>query len=181
MKLFIGNVTPQRHVFVYRMLAEVSQKLVERPIAPGRQIEIGNDLARDEIDHILKQHMSYGLMAASDINQAKGYHGLCYSIDKPIPADKLTYLRERNIGALDDQGRELRRAAAIVGNEFLETALRENDRPEQVEQFDLYIQEDRAIDSDLPQVSEKIVVSRAPGQTPTPFNRNARRSLKRVA
>jgi hypothetical protein len=167
MRLFIGNVTPQNHVLMYRM--PESDKIVQRPIQAGTQIEIGGELGPEVVDSIVAQHAPYGMIPVSEMTRVKRFHGLCYSIDKPIPRDKLTYLRDHNMGELEAQGRELRRTAAIAGNEFMETMLRENDRPERIEEFDLFVQEDRDADSPLPQISEKIVVSRDPERTPSSF------------
>jgi hypothetical protein len=159
MKLFIGNPTTQNHVFLYR-LAE-NAKIVERPIPAGKQIDIECD-TRDEIDSIIKQHARYGLIDANEVTRIRKFHGLCYALDKPIPADKLNYFREHNTGELIEQGRELRQIAAIAGNDLMETALLENDRHERVDRFDLYIQEDRQGDSPFPQLSDQITVTKNP-------------------
>lgn len=173
MRLFIGNVTLQNHVFQYRV--PESEKVIQRPIPPGQQIDLGNDLSPEAVDSIISQHVKYGLIPVNEMTRVRRFHGTCYSIDHPIPRDKLTYLRDHNAGELEAQGRELRRVAAIAGNDFMETMLRENDRPERVEEFDLFVQEDRDGDSALPQISEKIVVSRNSERAPPSAGRQGRR------
>jgi hypothetical protein len=176
--LYVGNVTTQNHIFLYRLSEDT--KIVERPIPAGKQIKIECD-SRDLMDGIIKQHAKYGLMDSNEVTRVKRFHGLCYSIGKPIPADKLNYFREHNNGELADQGRELRRLAAIAGSELMETALLENDRPERVDRFDLFIQEDRQDDSPFPQLSDRIVVTKNPDQmgpepvAPAALSRRARR------
>lgn len=169
MRLFVGNVTAQTHEFLYRLIEQT--KILRQVIAPGRQIQIAGDLDRADLDYIVGQHAKYGMIPADEISYTKRFHGLCYSIDKPITTALLNYLREHNQGELVEQGRELRRVAAIVSNDLLETALRENGRPEQITQFEMTIQEDREIDSDLPQLSEGLRVIRNPNPPVAPKRR----------
>lgn len=172
MKLFVGNVTAQNHEFMYRLIAG-AQKIHRQMIMAGRQIQVAGDLQPEEVNSIVDQHAKYGMLQASEIPRAKRFHGLCYSIDKPISSELLNYLRDHNHGEKDEEGRELRKLAAITSNDILETTLRENDRPEQVRQFEVTIQEDREIESDLPQLAEGLRVIRNPNP-PAP-SRKARR------
>ena len=166
MKLYVANVTAQTHEFLYRLIEQT--KILRQVIPSGRQIQIAGDMNKDEIDYIVGQHAKYGMIPADEISHTKKFHGLCYSVDKPITAPLLNYLREHNQGELVEQGRELRRIAAIVSNDLLETALRENDRPEQITQFEMTIQEDRDIASDLPQLAEGLRVIRNPNPPAKP-------------
>lgn len=163
MELYIGNATRQIVRFQWRTLE--TQQLREQPIQPGTQVKLAGNYTTPEIDYIVRQHARYGLIAASDIDRTKQFHGLCYSIDKPITQAKLVYLFNANVSDLVKQGQATRRANAIAQAKMIEDALTQNGRSEQMLGLDLSVQqENEDPNNDIAPVSEgTYVVPRGQG------------------
>lgn len=162
MKLYIGNATKQTHEFIYRVPGNPGVRVQLVPI--GGQVQITGDLTTPEVDSIIAQHRKYGL---TDINEIRrGFHGLCYSIDKPIPAAKLFDAIETGVEVLVERGRAIRKDLAVANNEILEQALREEGRPEHLKNFEMSVVEEERKDgttSDSP-IAEGVRVTSAEGQ-----------------
>jgi len=173
--LYIGNATRQIHQFLYRV--PESEKLRSQNIQPGTQIRIPGEVDKASIDYIVDQHSRFGMIPAAEIPKTKEFNGLCYSVDKPILADKIVYLMDHNVGKLEEMGREIREQTALAGNAVLETTLRENDRPEQIREFQMTIQEDRTTPNpEVAQMSEGFKVSRnGSDNDPSQGRQNGRR------
>lgn len=132
MKLYIANCTKQIHHFIYRV-PELSGPRAQ-PIREGGQIQIsGDNLLPETIDYIINQHARYGMIAVDEIDRAKPFIGLCYSIDKPIPATKIQRLMLHNQDILEVRAEENFKTTALANNELLEnrieTTAREARRP----------------------------------------------------
>lgn len=168
MKLYIGNATRQVHAFAYWVIGGKSARTQHVPM--GGQVQITGDLSAAEIDFIVKQHVPYGLVEVSEIDRTKVFTGICYSVDKPIPANRLQRLMLHNQTMLIRQGEEIRKAAAIVSTQQLEADLREQRIPEQLRAFEASIEEvDPPQQADYTPLSEGVRVEPdAPGQAPTP-------------
>lgn len=118
MKLFIGNATSQNFNFHYRLPERTS--VTQQFIAMGEQVQIIGDLSQMDIDAIIKQGNTYGMLSVEEIDRnSTKYHGLCYSIGKEISSSKIEKLFVANTGVLVEMGRELRKNAAIVENSRL--------------------------------------------------------------
>ena len=113
MKLFVANMSNKRHDFIFRVPG--SPRVHHQMIMSGAQVQIHKDDTKDVLDSIVEQHARYGLKPASEVLQRKGYTGLCYSFDKPVPVDTFMVAQEKNDDALIEQGTERRQheAAAI--------------------------------------------------------------------
>lgn len=83
MKLYVANTTKQRHIFTFRQLE--TGLLRQIPINHGSQMMV-LDGSTDELNAVIQHHQVYGLVEASKIDQAGEFVGICYSIDKPVPA-----------------------------------------------------------------------------------------------
>jgi hypothetical protein len=129
-QLFVANVTKQIVQFAYRLPER--QGVIIQPIPIGGQIKISPTGGRDElsspdIDAILDQHRKYGLISATEIDSSKTpFHGMCYSLDKPIPVEKLHRAMTRNEEALEDLGKAIRKEAAVAVNRQIEGTIGEN-------------------------------------------------------
>ena len=176
--LYIGNATKQMLDFKYRIGREAP--VWTQMIPAGTQIRIPGDLTPAQVDHVVKSQAKYGIVAADSIDQARGFHGLCYSIGKAITTVRLTMLMEKNHDALLARGREIREQSAVAQNNMLEATLREQGRPEHITQMDLTIQQENHEAGDpVPQLSEGFRIVRSDGsQTPAP---RARRRMRKAA
>jgi hypothetical protein len=118
--LFIANTSKQHHHFYYRLPEDPVARFEE--IRVGTQARIGGDLTHEAIQRIIKQHENYGLRAESELKNAKGYVGLCYSIDKPVKLDSLYSTFENNDVALNDRAEDRREdSAAAIASAITDT------------------------------------------------------------
>ena len=172
-KLFIGNATRQVIDFHYRVAQGAPIRV--QPIPPGTQIQISGDLTPAQVDFIVRSQAKYGVVAADAIDQARVFHGTCYSIGKPITGMRLIWLMDHNLGQLVKLGREIREMTAVAQNNAMETALIENGRSERLTQFDLTIQQENQDGNNaVPQLSEGFRVIRN-DNPPPPRKTGARR------
>lgn len=164
MDLYVANCTRQVHHFQYRM--PESNKLLEQHIPIGGQIRVASgDLNSPAIDGIIAQHAPYGLVRVDDIIRGKSFHGLCYSIGKPIRADRIRGLMDQNNGVLVERGKELRKEAAVAANDILERSLADSGLPEQLRKTEVEVIEEnpeKRPDDGIAPVAEGIRVEREP-------------------
>jgi len=125
-QLYVGNVSKQIHQFAYRALERPG--IVTQTIPIGGQILIAptgtnTDLSMPEIDYIVDQHKMYGMVSIDEIDGKSPFSGLCYSIGKPLSAEKLRRAMIKKEEALDEFGRKIRQEAAIAVNGQFEDSL----------------------------------------------------------
>lgn len=178
-QLFVANVTKQIVQFAYRLPER--QGVVVQPIPIGGQVRISplggrEDLSTPEIDAILDQYRKYGLISVSEIESSKTpFHGMCYSLDKPISVEKLHRAMKRNEDALEDLGKQLRKEAALAVNNQIEGTIGENLR-----QLEMSITEEEprgGYPEDHDPVGEGVRVIREEGGNTLPFiGRRGRKS-----
>lgn len=126
MKLYIGNATSQNFDFHYRL--PENPRVLNRFIPMGEQVLITGDLSTPEIEAVVKQGATYGMISVDEVDRRSSlYRGLCYSIGKPISSSKIEKLFHANTGVLIDLGRELRKNAAIVENNRMLRQAREHE------------------------------------------------------
>lgn len=159
MDLFIGNATRQVYDFCYKV--PENQKLFSQKIHPGTFQKIAiSHLTKPDIDYIIAQHAKYGLIAEDEIDRAKGFFGICYSVDKPITRTRLLYLMDHNLGKLVERGHDIRATNAIAQNNMVNNALVESGMSERVQSLDMTIQQENADPgNDVPQMSDGIFVT----------------------
>ena len=119
MKLYVANATKQVHEFWYTIPGTSGPRM--QPIRPGGQIPVSGNLQPEEIDAVIKHHERYGLVEAAGIDRIKVFAGLCYSIDKPVPAAKIEKLFVHNQEVLERRAEEKLVAAALANNSILES------------------------------------------------------------
>jgi len=125
MKLYIANATKQLQQFWYTSrLSNGTLKQVRQDILEGSQIQIQWDgtgnMQPEDIDYVVGQHAVYGLLDIADVDKAKPFVGLCYSIDKPVPAMRIQKLMMHNQEVLEDRAETNLKATALANNELLE-------------------------------------------------------------
>ena len=128
--LYVANVTKQIIQFAYRVPER--QGVVVQPIPIGGQIRITpvngkDDLSTVEIDAIVDRHRKYGLVPLDEVDSSKTqFHGMFYSVGKPISVERLHKAMQRTEEALEEQGKNIRREAAIAVNNQIEGTIGEN-------------------------------------------------------
>jgi hypothetical protein len=125
MKLYVANATKQVQQFWYTSrLANGTLKQVRQDIMEGGQIQIQWDgsgiMQPEDIDYVVGQHAIYGLLDVAEIDRAKPFVGLCYSIDKPIPAMKIQKLMVHNQGVLEERAEDTLKSTALANSQLLE-------------------------------------------------------------
>jgi len=126
MRLFIANATKQIQQFWYTSrLANGTLKQVRQDIMEGSQIQIQWDgsgvMQPEDIEFVLEQHAIYGLVSAADIDRTKPFAGLCYSIDKPVPAMKIQKLMIHNQEILEERAEDTLKSTALANSQLLES------------------------------------------------------------
>jgi hypothetical protein len=178
--LYVANCTRQPHDFLYRVPGEDMQLLrriqIQR-IEPGTQQRIHNECALPILEAIVDQHRKYGLIPVSEVPNVHDYVGLCFSFDRPVDFERLSYAVDHNLGVLQEQGVKQREEAAIAIDATIEAvredARRQGARLAPLRGTDLEVMED----ADSPAFGEAIRVDhgvpRADGRAPS-----ARRSRR---
>lgn len=143
-KMYVANGSKKIHIFAFRLPTGVKMpngreelgNVVTYSIPMGGQVCVGDDLTTPEVDAILKQHKPYGLVDSADIDRLQAYHGLCYSLDKPVQSNRITYLLHNNDSQLRILGRQIRQETAIANNAILENEVIESGLPERVSSYE---------------------------------------------
>lgn len=125
MKLYIGNATKQVLTFAYRV--PEMNGVRTQTIAVGSQVMLSGDLSTKQIDAIVDQNRKYGLVPVDEVDRARDFVGICFSIDKPISSSKLTLAMQRNTDVLVERGKQNRKAAALAVNGQIQSDLAEHD------------------------------------------------------
>lgn len=122
-ELYIGNVSKQIHQFAYRALER--QGVIFQTIPIGGQIRVApngskTDLTAQEIDYIVDQHRSYGMVRIDEIDTIGPFSGLCYSIGKALSVERLHRAMKKKEEQLIMQGKKMRQEAALAVNSQIE-------------------------------------------------------------
>lgn len=124
MKMYVANATRQVEDFVYRIPGD--NKARRQTIHPGQQVELSGDLTTDEADAVIEHHGVYGMTAATELGSAKGkVVRLIYSLDKPVPANRIEQAMRANVDVLVVEGKEMRERAAVIVPEAINHEIRD--------------------------------------------------------
>lgn len=155
MKLFIANTTKQRHIFTFRQLE--TGRLRQIPIEHGSQMQV-MDGSTEEVEAVIQHHQVYGLVDSTKIDQSQAFVGLCYSINKPVPASVIEKTIRDNDGHLTRGAHNLRQASIMA----LDSKLRESGTGYDGEmEFSVEQAKGRDETDDSPTVSETIATPKA--------------------
>ncbi len=180
MQLYIANATRMIQVFSFRLKGRPSA--TSQPIPIGGQTIASGVNSQDEIDQVLKQHEQYGLVSVDDIERSKTeFHGLCYSVDRPINVSKMEAAMRRNMEVLTRRGEEMRKQAAMSVNNSIESSIEQSGTEANLKklEFSVVEQEPRGGKPE-PLMSEGIRVSRsdAPGEEGRAAQRGGRKGRR---
>jgi hypothetical protein len=121
-RLFVANCTKQNLKFYYRLPENKSLK--EQMIPIGTQASIhGPHLTMQDIDSIIKQHEPYGMKRSDELDRARDFVGMCYSVDRPCDVRHIENGMRINQNVLDERGKALRTAAAVAQHNAIEQQL----------------------------------------------------------
>ena len=155
MKLYIANTTKQRHIFTFRTLE--TGRLRQIPIDHGSQMVV-LDGSTDEVEAVIQHHQIYGLVDSTKIDQSQLFVGLCYSINKPVPATVIEKTIRDNDGHLTRGAHNLRQASIMA----LDNSLRESGTGYDGEmEFSVEQAKGREDNDDTPTVNETIATPKA--------------------
>lgn len=175
-KMFVANCTVQVQEFHYRTVE--NPKVLKQIIEIGGQIQLSGDLTGPDITGIIAQHAPYGMVHVSEIDRAREFVGVCYSIDKPVDMERVRYVLDHNNGVLDARGKIIRQEAAIVIEDTLSASL--DPRLGRLKAVELELVEDEHKDRADTSVNEIITVDRtdqsARGPSASPVNRPRKRA-----
>jgi hypothetical protein len=157
MKMFIANGTHQNIDFQYRLPQYKSYRTQLIPI--GGQIKLSGELTTDDIDRIILHHAIYGMVAAKELSNYKGYHiPYVYSVDEPVSAELIAELIVQNREFNDHLGKVLRQDAAVAVNATIESNLPPQST-ERLTNLEMTIEELPSKDRD-PVINEGIRITR---------------------
>jgi hypothetical protein len=156
-KLYIANCTKQVQEFHY-WAPEVPRPM-RQMIPIGEQILVYKDAPLEDLEKIVEQHRSYGLVEASEAAKQKGFVGLVYSFDKPIKGEGIIETIEHNDVVLDEQSQEYRTEAAVALNNSVANALAESGVPGSLTKLEIGIKEESKPGDNSNKLEEKIEVS----------------------
>ncbi|MEG0870658.1 MAG: hypothetical protein RSG77_27010 [Hafnia sp.] len=154
MKLYIANTTKQRHIFSFRTLE--TGRLRQIPIAHGSQMLV-LDGSSEEVDAVIRHHQIYGLVDATKIDQSKQFVGLCYSINKAVPASVIEKALRDNDEHLTRNSHGRRQASVAA----MDSTLRDSGTGYNGDmEFSVEQTKGREDNDDTPIVNEKIVTEK---------------------
>lgn len=154
MKLYIANTTKQRHIFSFRTLE--TGRLRQIPISHGSQMLV-LDGSSEEVDAVIQHHQIYGLVDATKIDQSKQFVGLCYSINKAVPASVIEKALRDNDEHLTRNSHGRRQASVAA----MDSTLRDSGTGYNGDMgFSVEQTKGREDNDDTPIVNEKIVTEK---------------------
>jgi hypothetical protein len=127
MDLYVGNATTQHFDLQFRV--PESNSVRRQPIPHGGQVKLTfpGGFNQGQVDSIVQQFGAYGAVGVDEVNaRMSAFHGLVWSVDRPIKSDKIQQLMMHNTNQLVILGRTLRQNAALVENDHLGNQSREN-------------------------------------------------------
>jgi hypothetical protein len=122
-KMYIANCTNQVQDFMYSLVK--GGKTMKQIIPIGGQIQIPGDLTTAQIEMVVAQHSKYGMVRVDEIDRARAFVGVCYSIDRRIDVNRVRYALEHNHEVLIERGRVIREEAAVSVNNALQEESRD--------------------------------------------------------
>lgn len=165
MKMYIANATKQNMDFIYRLPEVKGLRVQTIPIAG--QIQITGDLNQIQVDAIIEQHGKYGMIPVEEVDRARAFTGLCYSIDKPVPVAKIMTAVRLNTNVLQERGKQIRLESGLAEHSRIEKQLAEGDIPGELKALNVSVQEERA-QPDGEQLSEGVRITRTEPETQRP-------------
>lgn len=168
MKVYVANLTKQTFHLHYRLTEDASIRNVVIPI--GAQTRIPKDLNTPDIDFLRKQWEPYRFLDTTELDRAKTYTGICYSVDKPVPAARMIIGQAHNQEVLTDRGREMRAQVGLATSDAIKQSIKDSGTDATVGKVEATMVEEEpkgGYSPDHEPIGEKVVVDedQQPGKT----------------
>jgi len=145
-EVYVANVTKQTYQFAYRVPERAG--FITQTVPIGGQVLLApngtnTNLTQPEVDMILAIGQQYGMLSVDELDGIRfdptkpKFHGICYSLDKPVSVEKLHKAMRKNEETLDSMGRVIREQGALAVNNKIEGQL-----GEQLRQFEMSVTEE---------------------------------------
>jgi DNA-binding protein H-NS len=182
MKLFIANTTKQNHEFVWRpklrdfsgenqdgIIKPKYGELRRLPIPLGGQICIGNDKALEgpDVKNILEQHPH--IVRFEDLNTVRGFQGLCYRQDNPVPIEEILERLETNDKVRTEENKQRQTNTALqIASNMREVAAQDDAPFKDLRETDVQVAEKGAqeVNGNTPRLNNVVEVAEE-GKTPS--------------
>jgi hypothetical protein len=173
-KLYVANLTMQRHEFLFRV-SEQPNKLQSRIIPVGGQEIVWTADSLDPLNEIVAQYERYGMVPVRSLSRQQVFTGLAWSIDKPINVEAILAANEANLKAQAANARQERINATASAAHFAAAQAR-TDGKTAPRSFSIEVQEAPANPNDTPSISEiiDVPITGAPRRAKAPWYRAAR-------
>jgi hypothetical protein len=142
--MYVANPTAQQNLFCYTV--PENPKVIQQEIPAGGQVRLlanGGNLNQHDIDAIVRHHRPYGMIPVDEVGKRgmTSFHGLVYSLDKPVSMVKLRELIQHNRAVLVEQGRINRQNAAVAVNDRLQQQINESGRGDVLRELVMEVEE----------------------------------------
>ena len=111
-QLFVANLKRQVEHFTFRLPG--AEKVQQYPIQPASQLKIPLALTDEQIDSIVQQKAMYGMVPAKAVIKSPFFHGICFSLDKPVTNVEIDRGFEHNDEALMKEAEDQRVTATAA-------------------------------------------------------------------
>ena len=141
-RLYIANPTKQTQVVCYRVDIDEAgerkdtnrrfQPARQQEIRPGQQIQLGSDFHIKQIEDIVDQLSTFGLIGVVDVprlraadlsNMRRNVVPYIFNIDRAVPAEAIRKVIAHNSSILIDDGRQRRAKSAVASSEMVQHAV----------------------------------------------------------
>lgn len=167
MKMYVANCTQQVQDFTYRLPGHPAPR--QQKIEIGGQTQISGDLGPKIIEAIINQHSKYGMVAADEVDRARGFISLCYSVDTWVRPEKIRMALNHNNGVLINEGKKIREESAVAVNNAI------SDQTPGLKSLEMSVEEQETKSNPDPKINEGVRVSK----DEEPTNRSGRRGRPR--
>lgn len=120
--LYVANSSKQNQEVQYRV--PENEKVIIKMLKPGEQ-RVLHDGAAEEVDAIIHQQSRYGMRNVKEIDRAREYIGLVYSVDRPIKPEAILKVDEHNDVALEKMALQARQEGMAALDEQMSTTAQE--------------------------------------------------------
>jgi hypothetical protein len=156
MMLYLANCTKQNRIFAFRVPG-ISQ-LFDVEIPAGTQRQVWKDEEKEIVDALVQQMVPYGFCDVSTASRERHFVGVCFSRDKPVPAELMDYTIDRNDGVLDEVAAVERKrtiAALATNREAIQGGMRPNTVEMTIEETPDRSNPDRLLKSETVAIGER--------------------------
>lgn len=184
-KLFIANTTKQHHDFVYRpkigsggktedgVLKPIYGEMRLQHIPVGGQICVSGVSTDAEIRNILDQHKH--IVEFKSLNRVRGFQGLCYRQDDPVPIEEILERLETNDKVRTEENKDRQAATALkIASKMREVASDDQSPFKDLHETNVQVAQkgDKEVNEGTPKLNQVVEVTED-GKSPTTRGRKS--------